>query len=173
MVQLACTRLRVCLSVCLSVLPWSLMLRLLRVTLEQHRSAASYFDDYYFARPRGKVPTPNSAEFPVHASCLWRSWLSPRLTTTQCVMYFRSVDDVIFSHNGVTMHRYHYSYPTHAQCHRNCTYARSDSPGQPRCLPIALLKHSSQCRGYCDQETNIQQYALGPTVSKTHLCHTL
>jgi len=25
----------------------------------------------------------------------------------------------------------------------------------------------------CDQETNIQQYALGPTVSKTHLCHTL
>jgi len=98
-----------CLSVCvcLSVLPWSLMLRLLRVTLEQHRSAASYFDDYYFARPRGKVPTPNSAEFPVHASCLWRSWLSPRLTTTQCVMYFRSVDDVIFSHNGVTMHRYH------------------------------------------------------------------
>ena len=103
MVQLACTRLRVCLS----VLPWSLMLRLLRVTLEQHRSAASYFDDYYFARPRGKVPTPNSAEFPVHASCLWRSWLSPALTTTQCVMYFRSVDDVIFSHNGVTMHRYH------------------------------------------------------------------
>jgi len=36
---------------------------------------------------------------PFRACCLW-PWLGPLLTASGYVMYFRFVDDVMFSHNG-------------------------------------------------------------------------
>jgi len=56
-----------------------------------------YLSNYLSARVSQKPQCPNFTKFSVHV-IVW-PWLGPSLTIVQCVMNFRVVEDVVFSHN--------------------------------------------------------------------------